>query len=123
MKLEKVIGYSCKGQNSIVTNPRTGDLIYIAGNFLVVYSSEEKKQSKFLRSRTNRPFQCVTISADGSFLAAGENAYKSPEIAIWKIDYSETSKIKYVEIKHLRGHRYGIECLKFAPNNKFLIAL
>ena len=55
-------------------------------------------------------------------MAAGENAYKSPEIVIWKIDY-DTPKITYKEIQHLRGHRFGIECLKFAPNNKFLISL
>ena len=30
---------------------------------------------------------------------------------------------EYKEIKHLRGHKYGIECLKFAPKNNFLISL
>ena len=38
MKLEKVIGLSSKGQESIEVNPVTGDLVYIAGSFLVVYS-------------------------------------------------------------------------------------
>ena len=29
----------------------------------------------------------------------------------------------YKEIKHLKGHKYGVECLKFAPKNNFLISL
>ena len=57
-------------------------------------------------------------------LAAGENAFKSPEITIWKLDYNEERQVtKYDEIKHLRGHKFGIECLKFAPKNNFLISL
>ena len=74
----------------------------------------------------------MSFSNDGSFLAAGENAFKSPEITIWKVDYQKTvdlsaskrgKEVEYTEIKHLRGHKYGIECLKFAPNNAFLISL
>lgn len=84
-----MIGQSCKSQNSIAINPVSGDIIYPAGCFLVVYSPKENKQTHFLRSRTNRPFQCVAYSPDGSFLAAGENAFKSPEITIWRIDYAK----------------------------------
>ena len=58
MKLEKVIGLSSKGQNAIEINPVTGDLVYLAGSFLVVYSPKDSKQSTFLSSRTSRPFLC-----------------------------------------------------------------
>jgi hypothetical protein len=44
MKLEKVIGLSSKGYNSIQVNPVTGDLIYLAGAYLVVYNPKENKQ-------------------------------------------------------------------------------
>lgn len=30
---------------------------------------------------------------------------------------------EYKEIKHLKGHKYGIECLKFSPDNSFIISL
>ena len=57
-------------------------------------------------------------------MAAGENAFKSPEITIWKLEYNEERQVtNYSEIKHLRGHKFGIECLKFAPKNNFLISL
>ena len=94
----------------------------------------------------------MAFSPDGSFLAAGENAFKSPEITIWRIEYgkmesydtamslsedgssvpatesterrkNEGQAINYTEIKHLRGHKIGIECLRFAPKNNFLISL
>jgi WD40 repeat protein len=29
----------------------------------------------------------------------------------------------YKEIKHLKGHKFGIESLKFSPKNDFLISL
>jgi hypothetical protein len=56
MQLEKVIGYSIRGQNALAINPVTGDIVYPAGCFLVVYSPKENKQTKFLRSPTFRPF-------------------------------------------------------------------
>ena len=30
---------------------------------------------------------------------------------------------EYKEINHLKGHKYGIECIRFAPRNDFLISL
>ena len=50
MKLEKVIGLSSRGYNSIEVNPLTGDLIYLAGSFLVVYNPKESRQTHFLSS-------------------------------------------------------------------------
>jgi hypothetical protein len=55
MKLEKVIGLSSKGFNAIEVNPVTGDLVYMAGSFLVIYSPKESKQTNFLSSPTSKP--------------------------------------------------------------------
>ena len=30
---------------------------------------------------------------------------------------------EYKEINHLKGHKYGIECIRFSPRNDFLISL
>jgi len=43
MKLEKVLGLSSRGYNSIEVNPITGDLVYLAGSYLVIYSPKESK--------------------------------------------------------------------------------
>jgi len=31
--------------------------------------------------------------------------------------------VSYTEIKHLQGHKYGIEAVLFSPRNDFLISL
>lgn len=78
MELEKVIGTSSKGANSLQVNPANGDICYLAGSRLVIYSPRDAKQVKFLASRTSRPFQCVRFSSDGKYLAAGESAFRLP---------------------------------------------
>ena len=158
MQLEKVIGTSSKGCNSLQVNPVNGDICYLAGSRLVMYSPRDAKQIKFLASRTSRPFQCCRFSSDGKYLAAGESAFRQPQITIWEIEYEETTSLKsaaieggvasaaasqageqtkasaqevitikkavnYTEIKHLSGHKYGIEAVLFSPRNDFLISL
>ena len=78
MQLEKVIGTSSKSANSIQVNPANGDLVYLAGSYLVVYSPKDARQTHFLSSRTSRPFQCLQFSNDGKYLAAGESAFRQP---------------------------------------------
>ena len=87
MQLEKVIGTSSKGANSLQVNPANGDVCYLAGSRLVIYSPRDAKQVKFLASRTCRPFQCCRFSSDGKYLAAGESAFRQPQITIWEITY------------------------------------
>lgn len=74
-------------------NPANGDICYLAGSRLVIYSSREAKQIKFLASRTQRPFQCCRFSSDGKYLAAGESAFRLPQITIWEITYEEIDQI------------------------------
>ena len=149
MQLEKVIGTSSKNANAIQVNPVNGDLVFLAGSYLVVYSPKDAKQTHFLSSPTSRPFQCLVFSSCGKYLAAGESAFRQPQITIWEITYEEitlqqrtgsvsgnnaepqeaqqpTTFKKATEfkfLKQLKGHKYGIECLRFAPNNDFLISL
>ena len=52
-------------------------------------------------------------------MAAGEGALRQPEITIWEI----TQDGDYEEIKHLKGHKYGIESVMFSPNMEYLISL
>ena len=43
MQLEKVIGTSSKDSYSIAINPVTGDIVYLAGCFVVVFSVRDAK--------------------------------------------------------------------------------
>ena len=83
-------------------------------------------------------------------MAAGESAFRQPQITIWEISYEEVAQkvsagtgasvepqkgeeasqtvmikkaTEFKFLKQLKGHKYGIECLRFAPNNDFLISL
>ena len=76
MQLEKVIGTSSKNANAIQVNPVNGDLVFVAGSYLVVYSPKDAKQTHFLASPTSRPFQCLVFSSCGRYLAAGESAFR-----------------------------------------------
>jgi WD40 repeat protein len=66
-----------------------------------------------------RSYSCLAFSSDGKYLAAGEGAFRQPEITIWEIDQSG----EYIESKHLKGHKYGIESVMFSPNLLYLISL
>ncbi len=68
-------------------NPVNGEVAYLAGCFVVVYGPTQNKQLAHLQSRTMRPFQSVTFSKDGQYLAAGENAFQKPEVIIWEVKY------------------------------------
>jgi WD40 repeat protein len=72
-----------------------------------------------------RPFQSASFSLDGQYLAAGESAFSKPEITIWGIIYQgDTKKVeKYNALKFLKGHKFGIEALKFSPDSKYLVSL
>ena len=43
MKIDKVIGTSSKDSDSICINPVTGDLCYLAGSLIVIYSVRDGK--------------------------------------------------------------------------------
>ena len=111
---------SSRGSSSIAINPLTGDVAYPAGAIIVIYSPKENKQTKYLYSQASqRSYSCLAYSHDGQYLAAGEGAFRQPEITIFEIDPSGD----YHESKHLRGHKYGIESLAFSPNLLYLISL
>jgi WD40 repeat protein len=98
----------------------TGEIAYPAGAIICIYNPKENKQTKFLYSmQLQRSYSCLVFSPDGKYLAAGEGAFKQPEITIWEID----KEGDYKEIKHLRGHKYGIESVMFSPNMLYLISL
>jgi WD40 repeat protein len=74
---------------------------------------------RYLYSRNQRSYSCLTFSNNGKYLAAGEGAFRQPEITIWEISIDG----QYTEIKTLKGHKYGIESVMFSPNLNYLISL
>lgn len=57
-------------------------------------------------------------------MAAGESAFRQPEIAVWEITYSENNKVDhYKMLKCFKGHKFGVEAVRFSLNSKILISL
>ena len=88
--LERVLGLTSANSNSICVNPKNGDVCYLAGCFVVVYSPKENKQVQHLQSKSAQPFKSVCFSQCGEYLAAGESAFKKAEINIWRVTYQST---------------------------------
>lgn len=67
----------------------------------------------------------VSFSDDGCYIAAGESAFNKPEITIWGVTYHSDGKkvAQYTPLKYLRGHKFGIEVVKFSPDSVWLISL
>ena len=78
-----IIDGAISSQNSIAFNPKHGDVAYIAGAFVVIYSMKTSKQERFLKGERQRAFQCIAYSPNGKYLAAADNFVRLPEISIW----------------------------------------
>lgn len=102
--LEKVIGTTAKGNNSIAYNNATGDVAYVASGVVVFYNPESNKQIGHLVNSNAVSISCVAFSSNGELLATGEGSGRSPEISIW--NYTPP---KLTLAKSLKGHKYGID--------------
>jgi WD40 repeat protein len=76
MQLEKVIGMSSRNNSSIAINPINGEIASTAGCVICIYNAKENKQTRFLFSRLQRSFSCLTYSHNGKYFAAGEGAFR-----------------------------------------------
>lgn len=70
--LEKVVGTTSSSNSNFTLNPISGELVFVAGCVVVFYDPQQDKQTKFFSSPSNKPLNCVDISENGKFLAAGE---------------------------------------------------
>jgi hypothetical protein len=72
MELLQVIGFPSYKKTGFCFNPLTGDLLYIAGSCIVVYSIEEDRQKDFLFNSKHSSYSCIDFSEDGRDLVAAE---------------------------------------------------
>ena len=117
--LDKVLGITSRGNNSIATNPQTSEIAFIASGVICFYSPLTNKQESYIYNQNSKVFSCLTFSSNGKYLATGEGTCKQPEIAIWEISGPKQATL----IKSLKGHKYGIESLAFSPDTQFLVSI
>lgn len=71
--LEEIIGLTTKNINGLASSIKNGNCVYMAGYVAVVYNVDLGTQSHLMVShRMPKPLNCVAVSWDGRFIAAGE---------------------------------------------------
>eukprot|EP00898_Chlorokybus_atmophyticus_P000358 jgi/Chlat1/1322/Chrsp118S01722 len=115
--LERVIGLTACNQSAFVGNSATGDVAYIAGRVVVVYSPRKNWQTQFLlHTRTGKALTCLTyITPSCQYLAAGESGHQ-PAVLVWD---TTTGSI----VAELKTHRYGITCIAASASGKHLVSV
>ncbi|KAK3226204.1 hypothetical protein Dsin_006066 [Dipteronia sinensis] len=114
--LEEIIGLTAKNCNGLASNASTSKCAYTAGCVLVVYNVDLSTQSHLMVShRMPKPLNCVAMSPDGRFVAAGESG-PQPAVLVW-------DSANLALISELKGHLYGVECIAFSPDGEHLVSV
>lgn len=117
--LDKIIGITSHSNNSLSVNPHSPEIAYIASGVIVFFNPTTNKQEYYIFNQNSKVFSCLAFSTNGKYLATGEGTCKQPEIAIWEF----ITPKQPVLIKHLKGHKYGVEWVAFSPDSQYLISL
>ena len=112
LKLDRVIGLNSNSSCSL--SVVSGNcLLYFAGTVVIRLDVTSGLQRAFYRA--TKPISCITVSSDGSVLAAGERGHQ-PSVLVWDM---ATSAL----LVSLAGHSQGISCLAFSPDANYLVSV
>ena len=117
--LDRVIGTTTLHNNALSTNERNGEVAYLAGSTIVTYSPRKNKQRRFFRSKsaTVKALSSVQYSPDGGWIAAGERGH-DPSVYIFNTNKRSKQCIE------LKGeHKFGVSCIRFSPNGKYIVSI
>lgn len=114
--LKEVIGLTTKNANGLASGIFSPNCVYLAGCVVVVYNVGTETQSHLMVSnRAPKPLSCVSVSKDGSFVAAGESGHQ-PAVLVWNC-------ASMALLSELKGHQYGVTCTDFSPDGKYLVSV
>eukprot|EP01039_Chlorochromonas_danica_P011426 gene11426-12775_t len=118
LQLEHILGSTTFASTGITASPTGQNLFYLAGCSVIQYNHQDKQQISFYSS--TKAISTLTLSSDGRYLALGERggggSGSGPSILIYDILQNE-------KIMSLVGHKYGVSCLAFTPNNRYLVSI
>jgi WD40 repeat protein len=132
--LTKVIGFGSKNNNSISVDKVNGLNAYITGPIINFYDIKKDKQIHFIVNKNNKLYTCLCFSDNGNYLAAAEGNGRNSDIHIYNVKDSNINNNSYlnniVESESfgnleftIKGHKCGIEKIKFFKDDKFLISI
>merc|ERR550534_980321 len=114
VKLERVLGSTVSSNASLATAPSTGVIAYPAGCTVVLYNPRKNKQ-QHIANPGKKTITAVGWSEDGRYLVTGECGHL-PSVRVWDIQDKSC-------VAEFPGHKYGINCVAFAPNNKYIVSV
>ncbi|XP_010553083.1 PREDICTED: mitogen-activated protein kinase-binding protein 1 isoform X2 [Tarenaya hassleriana] len=114
--LQEIIGLTTKSATGLASVISSSKCVYLAGCVVVIYDVDSCTQCHLAVShRMPKPLNCVAVSQNGRFVAAGE----SPNLSAVLIWDCETLGL----VSELKGHLYGVQCLAFSPNGEYLVTV
>ncbi|KAL5258953.1 hypothetical protein ACHWQZ_G009430 [Mnemiopsis leidyi] len=114
VKLEQVLGVSATSNNSLSYDPNSENILYTAGCVCVLYNIRKSKQTH-IKNVSKKPLTCAAFSGDGAYVVTGESGHQ-PCVRVWDAATG-------VQLKELRGHRFGISSVNFSPNSKVVVSV
>uniref|UniRef100_A0A8C6LNX2 Mitogen-activated protein kinase binding protein 1 n=1 Tax=Nothobranchius furzeri TaxID=105023 RepID=A0A8C6LNX2_NOTFU len=103
--LEKVLGITTLGNSGLACDPRSGLVAYPHTPLI----------NLFCYSVDRKTITALSFSPDGKYLVTGECGHL-PAVRLW--DLSERC-----QVTELQKHKFGISCVAFSPNNKFIVSV
>lgn len=117
LTLEKIIGTTSSSGNSFKLHPVTGELVFLAGGYAVIYNPKKNEQTRFIKSPQRLGFGAVEISGNGKLIALSTNI--RPHIYIYNYENLNENSSPQV----LKGHKSGITSLVFSPNLQYIVSI
>ncbi|XP_023335709.1 mitogen-activated protein kinase-binding protein 1 isoform X3 [Eurytemora carolleeae] len=114
VKLERVLGLTVSSNASLATAPSSGLVAYPAGCTVVLFNPRKNKQTH-VGNPGRKTITAVGWSEDGRYLVTGECGHL-PSVRVW-----DNQEKQFVG--EFQGHKYGINCVAFAPNNKYIVSV
>ena len=108
LSLQAVLGHTSHSPFSHSLSPTTGELAYIAGNSLLLYSHRTHSTHLLTTTRPSHTLTSTSFSPDGSLLALGESG-TSPCLLIVDANTGE----RRAAIHNLHAH--SIRCIRWHP--------
>ncbi|XP_053744246.1 mitogen-activated protein kinase-binding protein 1-like [Synchiropus splendidus] len=112
--LEKVLGITAAGNSGFACDPKSGLVAYPAGCVVVLLNPKKNTQHHLINT-SRKTITALSFSPDGKHLATGESGHL-PAVRLW--DVSERR-----QVAELQKHKYGISCVAFSPNSKYIVSV
>ncbi|CAM1318924.1 WDR62 (predicted) [Pycnogonum litorale] len=114
LKLEKVLGLTVSCNAALDCDPNSGNVAFPAGCVVVIQNARKNKQSHFINS-SKKTITSLAYSWDGKYIVTGECGHL-PNVRVWDIQ-------EKTQIAEFAGHKYGINCVSFSPNLKYVVSV